>query len=92
MQRRIDEGKSFKGFQGEVLELPYLTRNGHLGHHAARHNPNYFEADQLYDLQRVPEETKNVITQNPEVAERLKVDLAKALKQFENRPFGEFTE
>ena len=92
VQRKIDEGKSFKGFQGEVLELPYLTRNGHLGHHAARHNPNYFEADQLYDLQRDPEETKNVITQNPEVAERLKVDLAKALKQFENRPFGEFTE
>lgn len=92
VQRRIDEGKSFKGFKGEVLELPYLTRNGHLGHHAARHNPNYFEADQLYDLQRDPEETKNVITQNPEVAERLKVDLAKALKQFENRPFGEFTE
>ena len=92
VQRKIDEGKSFKGFQGEVLELPYLTRNGHLGHHAARHNPNYFEADQLYDLQRDPEETKNVITQNPEVAERLKKDLAEALKQFENRPFGEFTE
>ena len=92
VQRKIDEGKSFKGFQGEVLELPYLTRNGHLGHHAARHNPNYFDADQLYDLQRDPEETKNVITQNPEVAERLKKDLAEALKQFENRPFGEFTE
>ena len=92
VQRKIDEGKFFKGFQGEVLELPYLTRNGHLGHHAARHNPNYFDADQLYDLQRDPEETENVIAQNPEVTKRLKKDLAAALKQFENRPFGEFTE
>lgn len=91
VQRRIDAGKTFKGFQGEDLERPYLTRNGHLGHHASQKNPHYFDADQLYSLKNDPEETENVFKQNPEVGQRMKKALAKELQQFEERPFGEFT-
>ncbi len=91
LQKRVDRGEKFKGFDGKEIDLPYLTRNGHLGHHASRHNPHYFDADQLYNLKKDPEETENVFEQNPEVAQRMKKELAKALKQFEERPFGEFT-
>jgi len=91
VQKKIDRGVKFKGFDGGEPELPYLTRNGHLGHHASRHNPHYFEADQLYNLKSDPEENDNVLEENPEVAQRMKKELAKQLKQFENRPFGEFT-
>ncbi len=91
LQQRIDRGETFRGFTGDVLDRPYLTRNGHLGHHASVVNPHYFEADQLYSLKTDPEENDNVVEQNPEVAQRMKRELSKALKQFENRPFGEFT-
>lgn len=91
IQKKIDEGKTFRGFQGEELTLPYLTRNGHLGHFAAKQNPNYFAPDQLYDLENDPEENNNIFNQNPEVAERLRRELEEALKGFANRPFGEFT-
>jgi arylsulfatase A-like enzyme len=90
LQKKVDRGEKFKGFDGEELDLPYLTRNGHLGHHAAKVNPHYFDADQLYNLKTDPEETENVFEQNPEVAQRMKKELSKALKGFENRPFGEF--
>jgi arylsulfatase A-like enzyme len=91
LQQKIDRGVTFPGFDGGKLTLPYLTRNGHLGHHASRVNPHYFDADQLYNLRTDSEETDNVVEQNPEVAQRMKKELARALKQFENRPFGEFT-
>lgn len=91
VQKRIDKGATFKGFDGAELELPYLTRNGHLGHHASLHNPHYFDSDQLYNLKSDPEETENIFKQNPEVARRMKTELAKELKQFKERPFGEFT-
>jgi arylsulfatase A-like enzyme len=91
VQRKIDRGEKFNGFEGEKLDRPYLTRNGHLGHYASQSNPHYFEADQLYNLQSDREETANVFNQKPEVAQRMQQELAKALKQFENRPFGEFT-
>ena len=90
VQRKIANGKIFNGFQGEKLPRPYLTRNGHLGHHAARKNPHYFETDQLYNLKADPEENKNVFAQHPEVAKRMKRELAKALRGFSKRPFGEF--
>jgi arylsulfatase A-like enzyme len=92
LQKKIDRGETFRGFDGGELELPYLTRNGHLGHHASRQNPHYFEADQLYNLKTDPEENDNVYAKNPEVAQRMQAALAGQLKQFENRPFGEFTE
>lgn len=92
LQKRIDSGATFVGFDGEPIPLPYLTRNQHLGHYASEANPNYFEADQLYDLQNDPEETVNVFQQNPEVAEMVRRKLEQELQQFEERPFGEFTE
>ena len=91
VQAKIEGGQTFRGFQGEVLELPHLTRNSHLGHHAAKVNPHYFEADQLYDLRNDPEELENVYSRNPELAREMKSELSQALKQFENRPFGAFT-
>lgn len=90
VQKRIDRGHKFNGFKGEKLNRPYLTRNGHLGHHAAAKNPHYFELDQLFNLKTDREELENVYEKNPTVAARLKKQLATALKQFEQRPFGEF--
>lgn len=90
LQRKIDSGQTFNGFKGGKLKLPYLTRNQHLGYHAASKNPHYFEADQLYNLRTDPEEIENVYAQNPDVVKRMRKKLTKALKQFENRPFGEF--
>jgi len=92
VQRKIERGVKFRGFDGEDLDRPYLTRNGHLGHHASQHNPHYFDADQLYNLKTDPEENENVFAQNPEVAQRMQRVLAEELRKFENRPFGEFTE
>ena len=90
VQRKIDAGATFDGFQGEKLEVPYLTRNAHLGHHAAARNPRYFERDQLYNLHTDREELKNVHSQQPAIAERMKTRLIQALQAFEDRPFGEF--
>lgn len=90
IQKKIDAGQKFIGFDGKEMDRPYLTRNGHLGHNAALQNPHYFEVDQLYNLKEDREETENVFSQNPEVTERMKKELAEVLKQFEDRPFGEF--
>ncbi|MEM7790123.1 MAG: sulfatase-like hydrolase/transferase [Verrucomicrobiota bacterium] len=92
LQKRIDDGEIFMGFDGEPIPLPYLTRNGHLGHHASKDNPNYFEPDQLYNLIEDPEELNNVFRSNPEVAEMARKALSRELARFEGRPFGEFTE
>jgi len=91
LQKRIDAGEKFKGFEGDVLDLPYLTRNGHLGHYASAANPHYFEADQLYNLKLDPEENKNIFASNPEAVQQMKKDLSFELKKFQERPFGEFT-
>lgn len=91
LQKRIDSGKTFRGFDGKDLPLPYLTRNGHLGHHASRANPHYFEADQLYHLDSDPAEDENVFAQHPDVARRMQRELSRALRRFPDRPFGEFT-
>ncbi|MEM9296767.1 MAG: sulfatase-like hydrolase/transferase [Bacteroidota bacterium] len=91
LQEQIDQGKTFKGFKGEDLELPYLTRNAHLGYHAALVNPNYFVKDQLYNLVNDIEENNNVFKQNPETAEQMKKFLSVELSKFKGRPFGEFT-
>lgn len=93
LQRRIDRGMKFEPFfkDDPKLARPYLTRNQHLGHFASKVNPHYFEADQLYDLRTDPEENDNVFQQHPEVVRHMQKQLALVLKQFENRPFGEFT-
>lgn len=92
VQKKIAAGKTFKGFQGEILERPYLTRNGHLGHYAAEKNPHYFETDQLFDLRTDPQENENLYGEIPQVTQELKTGLSKMLKQFEERPFAEFTQ
>ena len=91
LQRRIDAGEKFLGFKGDEMDLPYLTRNAHLGYHASKVNPHYFDANQLYDLKQDPQETENVFRQNPEVAEQMQKMLGKELKKFTERPFGELT-
>lgn len=91
LQRKVDAGLTFQGFDGEAIDLPYLTRNGHLGHYASQVNPHYFAADQLYRLTEDPEETRNLFRDNPEVAKHAQQLLAKELGQFIERPFGEFT-
>lgn len=90
LQERIDRGTTFKGFDGATLKRPYLTRNGHLGHYASRKNPHYFEPDQLFHLKTDVEEIRNVYERHPLVVQQMKAHLLNALKQFENRPFGEF--
>lgn len=92
VQTKIDKGVKFNAFANEPkLDLPYLTRNGHLGHFAAKENPHYFEPNQLYDLRADVEETQNVHQQHPEVVDRMKAALTRELSKFEDRPFGEFT-
>ena len=91
VQNKIDNGETFNGWQEEILDYPYLTRNSHLGHYAAKNNPHYFELDQLYDLNADSAETVNVIDQHPDVVADMRAQLSTYLRSFENRPFGEFT-
>ncbi len=91
IQDDIDRGETFAGYEGEILAYPYLTRNSHLGHYAAKNNPHYFELDQLYDLNSDSAETINVIDQHPEIVAQMRGLLSTYLQSFENRPFGEFT-
>lgn len=92
IQRRIDAGEKFPAFGPEPPNpLPYLVDNRHLGYHSSRHNPNYFQSDQLYDLEKDPTEKNNVIERYPEVVADLKRRLKKHLATFPERPFGEFT-
>ncbi len=89
VQQKIDDGVAFKGFNGETLQFPYLTRNGHLGHHAAAKNPNYFASDQLYDLRKDPTEISNIYSENNETLDGMRERLRSALAKFPNRPFGD---
>lgn len=89
---KIKAGAKFPGFEGEQIDRPYLVRNGHLGHHAARLNPNYFQSDQLYDLSKDPAEQVNIADQHPEVVQAMKQRLRSHLAGFDDRPFGEFTD
>ncbi len=91
VQDKIDRRETFAGYQGEILDYPYLTKNSHLGHYAAKNNPHYFELDQLYDLNADSAETVNVLDQHPEVVAQMRELLSDYLQSFENRPFGEFT-
>lgn len=92
IQRRIDAGEKFPAFgDAPPNPLPYLVANKHLGYHSSRHNPNYFQKDQLYDLENDPQEKTNLIDRHPEVVADLKARLSKYLITFPDRPFGEFT-
>ena len=90
IQERIAQGEKFNGWEGRKEDRPYLVANAHLGFHAARQNPHYFEMDQLYDLRQDPREEDNVIEQHPQRVEEMKALLTSYLRRFDNRPFGEF--
>lgn len=92
IQRRIDAGEKFPAFgDAPPNPLPYLVANKHLGYHSSRHNPNYFQMDQLFDLENDPQEKTNLIDRHPEVVADLKARLRKHLITLPDRPFGEFT-
>lgn len=92
IQRRIEAGEKFEAFgDAPPNARPYLVANSHLGYHSSRHNPNYFQTDQLYDLENDPQEKINLIDLHPNVATDLKARLKIHLATFPNRPFGEFT-
>jgi arylsulfatase A-like enzyme len=92
IQRRIEAGEKFPAFGNHPPNpRPYLVVNKHLGYHSSRHNPNYFQTDQLYDLEKDPQEKNNLIDLHPEVVADLRERLKKHLATFPNRPFGEFT-
>ena len=90
--KRIANGRPFTAFDGKEMKRPYLTRNGHLGFHASRFNPHYFEADQLYHMSEDPEETRNLANNNPTKLEEMQRLLRADLATFPGRPFGELTE
>lgn len=92
IQRRIEAGETFPAFQdAPPIPKPYLVVNSHLGFHSSRHNPHYFESDQLFDLENDPQEKINLIDKHPDVVKDLKARLTRHLKTFPNRPFAEFT-
>jgi arylsulfatase A-like enzyme len=89
-EQKIQNGKMFNGFQGRKISLPYYTRNSHLGYHSSRHNPLYFERDQLFDLVNDSKEQNNIYNENDKEVKKLKRLLIKTLESFPNRPYGEF--
>ncbi len=90
-QAKIDGGELFAGWKDGLQELPFLTRNAHLGFNAARHNPRYWESDQLFNLALDPREEDNVASKYPRQFEEMRDRLRRHLQSFPNRPFGEFT-
>lgn len=105
VQRKIEKGGTFESFQGDPMPgenfeggsrapmpQPYLVRNQHLGFNASRHNPNYFQRDQLYNINDDPFELTNLAEAHPEKLAEMKALLSTYLKSFPDRPFGEFTE
>lgn len=89
-EQKIQNGIMFNGFKGRKIPLPYYTRNSHLGYHSSRHNPLYFEKDQLFDLANNPKEHNNLYRKNHKEAKKLKSLLIETLESFPNRPYGEF--
>lgn len=88
--RKIDKGHKFDGWEGRKLELPYYVRNQHLGYHSGIYNDNYFDKDQLYDLKNDPNEKKNICNSDTKNTDAMKKLLAKYLRSFSQRPYGEF--
>ena len=88
-QKQIDQGVLLKGWNGHTHKLPYYTRNSHLGYHASKLNPLYFDENQLFDLTNDPKEKKNIFESNPQKSEEMKKLLIQNLKSFPERPYGE---
>lgn len=85
-------GENFEGGKRGQMERPYLVRNGHLGFNSSRHNPHYFEPDQLFNINIDPQEENNLVETHPEKLADLKQLMSDYLKTFKDRPFGEFVD
>lgn len=90
-EQKIKKGNTFDGWEGRKLEFPYYVRNQHLGYHSGIYNKNYFDKDQLYDLENDPDEKNNIYNSNTEKTVKMKKLLAKYLNSFPERPYGEMT-
>lgn len=88
-QKQIDNGVIFKGWNNHTHTLPYYTRNSHLGYHAVKLNPLYFDQNQLFDLKKDPTEKKNIFESNSKKSEEMKALLIESLQSFPNRPYSE---
>ena len=94
VEARIAAGETFRGWQNEVLNVPYYTTNSHLGHFANKGSPNYFDRDQLYDLRNDPDERTNLYdrAEYREIQDRLEAKLRVKLASFPNRPYPGYVE
>jgi len=90
-EMQIAAGIKFPGYQGELLDVPYYTRNKDLGYHAAAKNPLYFQRNQLFDLVNDPHELVNLYDSKPDTALFMRKKLQERLKSFPERPYGELT-
>ena len=86
---QIARGEPFRGYRNEMIPEPYYTTNTHLGFYAARNNPNYFQRDQLYDLQNDPGEDNNLYGRSnlSGVQNRLENKLRRQLESFPDHPY-----
>ncbi len=89
---KIAKGDKFNGFNGELLDFPYYVKNAHLGYHAAKNNPHYFESDQLYDMVNDPMESTNLFDSKQSEVVALKQKLTGLLQSFSERPYAEFSD
>jgi len=90
-EKGIEAGVKFPGYQGELIDAPYYTRNKDLGYRAAAKNPLYFQRNQLFDLVNDPYELVNLYDLKPDIALYMKKKLQEKLKSFPGRPYGELT-
>lgn len=71
---------------------PYWFDHLQLARRASLSNPHYFARNQLFDLEKDPEEQINRFDQMPEKARQMRQLLTQAgQRHFPHRPFGEFT-
>ena len=88
-EQKIKKGIAFDGWEERKLEFPYYVRNQHLGYHSGIYNKDYFDKDQLYDLNNDPDEKNNICNSNTEEVEKMKRLLVEYLRSFPGRPYGE---
>lgn len=89
-EKQIADGHVFTGWNGHKYTQPYYIRNSHLGYHSVLLNPNYFDRDQLYDLNSDPLEKNNQAGSNTQKTKEMKKQLKEFLESFPGRPYGEF--
>jgi len=87
IEQEIKEGKTF---EQEKLKQPYLMLHKQLASKSAKANPFYFDRNQVFDLLTDPHETKNIFGENSQSDQQFHELMARELKNFPYRPFGEF--